>query len=141
MNKPTRGRLRGQAMAEFALSLPILLAGVLGAAEGGYYALATVTVQHATQEGARVGVLETTVDRDAVRDRVQAAASAVIGLSDAGVSLELNGSVCDEACYQARVPGDRLKVVTTYTHAPLTSYIFPGLSFPASAESELWVEL
>ena len=60
--RPRNARRRGQALVEFSLVLPIFMLVFLGIAEGGYYIVATTTVSHATHEGARYGILETTPD-------------------------------------------------------------------------------
>ena len=142
-----RQRSRGQALAEFALAIPLFFVVFLGVAEGGYYVVATTIVSHATQEGARLGVLESTADRDAVRTRVQQHASPVVTLAASAINLHLDRedgsarcSPCNNPEYGGREPGDRLLVRSTYTHTPLVGYVFPGLTFPANAEAELLVE-
>jgi Flp pilus assembly protein TadG len=147
----TRGRQRsrGQSLAEFALAIPLFFLVFLGVAEGGYYVVATTIVSHATQEGARLGVLESTASREAVRTRVQQQASPVVTLAASAINLHLDkedGTVRCSPCnnnaleYPGREPGDRLLVRTNYTHTPLVGYVFPGLTFPANAEAELLVE-
>jgi Flp pilus assembly protein TadG len=136
-----RTRSSGQALVEFTFVIPVFLAVVLGIVEGSYYAVATVAVNHATHEGARYGVLETTTNVSDIQTRVRAAADPVATLGTTDITLRLNGSTCNEACYDAREAGDRLTVVTNFDHRPISSYIFPGLVFPADAQAELWVEL
>lgn len=135
-----RRRSRGQAIAEFALVIPIFLLIVVGIAEGGYYVAATTIVSHATHEGARQGVLESTPTLAAITSRVQSAAGPIVSVASGDVSFALNGVACDETCYGGRESGDRLQVTTRYTHRPLVSYVFGGLTVPANAEAELWVE-
>lgn len=136
----TSRRERGQSLAEFALVIPVFLLIVLGIAEGGYYVAATTIVSHATHEGARQGVLESTSDLIAITDRVQDAANPIVWIEDGDVSFRLNDGTCDDSCYSTRQTGDRLEVTTQYSHRPLVGYIFEGLAFPANAEAELWVE-
>jgi Flp pilus assembly protein TadG len=131
---------RGQSLVEFTLALPIFLALLIAIAEGGYYVVATTAVSHATYEGARLGVLETTPDIAAIRTRVREQAAAVISLTDDSITLELNGSACDDACYAGRVSGDQLGVITEYSHHPILSYVFNGITFQANARAELLVE-
>jgi hypothetical protein len=133
-------RSRGQSLAEFALAVPLFFLVFLGVAEGGYYVVASTIVSHATQEGARYGILDGTPTRSDVVTRVQQRAAPVVGLAASAVVLRLNGSTCNDACYLGRIPGDRLMVRTTYTHTPLVGYVFPGLTFPANASAELLVE-
>lgn len=136
-----RPRSAGQALVEFTFVVPVFLGIVLGLFEGAYYAVATVAVNHATHEGARQGVLETTPDLIDVQERVQEAAHPVAALGFSDITLELNGVACDDACFDGREAGDRLTVITDHDHIPLTGFIFEGLVFPADAQAELWVEL
>jgi Flp pilus assembly protein TadG len=143
--KTRRGH--GQSLVEFALTVPLLFIAILGIAEGGYYVVATTIVSHATSEGARYAILESTTTRDQVRTRVQQRAAPVVSLPSGDVSLAItraDGTVfctgCSDAQYALREPGDRLQVRTLYLHRPLVGSVFPGLTFPANAESELRVE-
>jgi Flp pilus assembly protein TadG len=135
-----RDRRRGQSLVEFAIVVPLFMAVVIGIAEGGYYVIASTIVNHATHEGARMGVLASTSDEDAVRNRVRSEAAAVIALTSGAISVCVEGKGCGDSQYQSRGTGDRLKVTTSYAHSPLVSYVFPGLAFPANAEAELLVE-
>ncbi len=139
MRRRGRAGSRGQSLAEFALVAPLFLLVVIGIAEGGYYVAASATVNHATHEGARFGVLASTADKDAVVNRVQDAASAIVGSSELTVGVCVEGT-CTNSAYDSRDTGDRLKVSTQYTHTPLLGYVFSGLTFPANAEAELLVE-
>jgi Flp pilus assembly protein TadG len=147
MSRRTRPRSRGQALAEFALAVPLFFLVFLGVAEGGYYVVATTIVSHATHEGARLGVLDSTMFRDDIRTRVQNRAAPVVSLTATAISVNLDATNnandctnCNNTQYNNRAAGDRLQVRTTYTHRPLVGYVFPGLSFPANARSELLVE-
>ena len=122
------------------MAAPLIFLVFLGVAEGGYYVVATTIVSHATHEGARYGVLDSTASRSDVRTRVQQRAAPVVSLTASAVTLGLNGSSCNDSCYAGREPGDRLHVHTAYTHTPLVGYVFPGVSFPANADAELLVE-
>lgn len=130
---------RGQSLVEFALVAPLFLLVVISIAEGGYYVVASSTVNHATHEGARLGVLASTTTKDDVVSRVQDAASAIVGSSQLTIGVCVDGT-CTNAAYDSRNTGDRLKVSTQYTHTPLLGYVFSGLTVPANAEAELLVE-
>jgi TadE-like protein len=62
---------RGQAIVEFALVLPVLLAVALAVVLVAEIGVARLALQHATAEGARAGAL--TNDDDAIRDTLAAA--------------------------------------------------------------------
>lgn len=138
----TRGREtgRGQSLVEFALAIPVFFMVLIGIAEGGYYVMATTMVNHATQEGTRLAILENTPNTGAVRSRVIQQATPATTLANGDITISVNGSSVDDAGYAGRVTGDQLRVQTTYAHTPLVGYIFDGLTFPANARSELWVE-
>ena len=142
MPRIARGQKKswGQSLAEFALAIPVFMLVLVGIAEGGYYVVATTIVSHATHEGARYGVLESTSSRAAIRTRVQESAAAVVSLVSTDINLQLNGSAATNAEYQGREQGDRLRVTTTYTHTPLVGYVFDGITFPSNAQAELLVE-
>ena len=125
---------------EFSLAIPVFLLVLLGIAEGGYYVAATTIVNHATHEGARLGVLASTSTRATVRTKVRDAAGPIVPLSNGDIAVCVNSEPCTNSKYQQRTTGDRLKVTTSYTHRPLVSYVFSGLTFPANAEAELRVE-
>lgn len=145
-----RERSRGQALVEFAVSIPIFMLVVLGIAEGGYYIAASTAVNSATHEGARLGVLETTASRSSIRNRVKTHASPIFTITSSDIDLQLakvkgDGSyesaiACDNTCYQGRVKDDLLIVNTTYQHTPLVGYVFPGVTIPSNASAELIVE-
>lgn len=135
-----RRQSRGQALVEFALVIPIFFTAIVGIAEGGYYVMASTLVNHAAQEGARLAILESTANTVAVRNRVSHEAAPGTTLAASDITIRVNGSIVDDASFADRETGDRLSVEVAYDHAPLVGYIFPGLTFPASAASELWVE-
>jgi hypothetical protein len=140
--RAARGRAphRGHLLAEFALAFPIFLLVFLGIAEGGYFVVASTIVSHATQEGARLGVLAGT-SYGAVKNRVITNARPVVTVAPGDVTVCINDpSACGQSDYDGREAGDRLRVRTAYTHRPLVSYVFPALTWQANASTELMVE-
>ena len=85
--RPRGERSRGQVLAELTIVIPLLTLIVLPTAEGGYYVAATTLLNSATHEGARVGVLETTSSRAAIRSRVQQAASPIVSSASNKITL------------------------------------------------------
>ncbi len=75
---------RGQAIVEFALVLPVLLAATFAIVLVAEIGVARLALQHATAEGARAGAL--TNDDDAIRDTL---AAAVAPLSPERVSTAI----------------------------------------------------
>ena len=133
-----RTRSRGQSLAEFALAIPLFMLVFLGVAEGGYFVVSSTIVSHATHEGARLGVLKGKTETD-LKGKVISAAAAVTMIAPGDISVCINGS-CGSSQYAGRKAGDTLRVATTYTHQPLVSYVFPGVTWPANTQAELWVE-
>lgn len=163
MNDTRSHKSRGQSLVEFAIVIPLFLLIFVSIAEGGYYVVASTVVNHATHEGSRAGILSSTkmsnacssvilsqmpdADQDGIRRKVKQSVAPVVRVSCASVDVVLKGSDgtvksndCDATCYSGRQADDRLLVRTNYTHVPLMGYVFPGLTFPAAAESELRVE-
>lgn len=127
-------------MTEFALVVPIFMLVFLGIAEGGYYVAASTIVSHATHEGARLGVLADT-SYTALKDRVVNSARPVVTVTSADITVCIRGTTaCTQSDFEGREAGDRLRVVTRYTHHPLVSYVFSAITWPANAVAELWVE-
>ena len=122
------------------MAVPLFMLVFLGFAEGGYFVVATTIASHATQEGARLGVLATT-SLSALKGRVADAAQPIVDVDATDVTVCINGTAaCGSSDYAGREAGDRLYVHTAYTHHPLVSAIFPGLTWEADASAELWVE-
>lgn len=120
--------------------IPLFILLVLGIAEGSFYVVASTIVSHATHEGARLGVLESTSDRATIRTAVKNSAAPIVGLSDGAIMLKLDGADCDDSCFQARTVGQQLTVTTAYRHTPFFGHVFSGLTFEASSEAQLVVE-
>jgi Flp pilus assembly protein TadG len=142
-----RRKSLGQSLAEFTLAIPLFFLVFLGVAEGGYFVVATTIVSHATHEGARYAILDSTSALSDVRARVQARARPIVGttsLPDSAITIRITGSVncspCTQGEYANRQAGDRLRVRTQYAHRPLVGYVFPGLTFNVDERAELIVE-
>jgi hypothetical protein len=148
--------MRGQTLVEFALVTPLLLLTTLGLMEGGYYAMAITSVNHGTQEGARLAILpqcppppkdpppdyahpceyEGPIWAEDIAEWVRYRAKP-IDVPTRDVTVSVSGST---TTFGSRKRGDKVIVATAYTHVPLVGYVFPGLTFPMNARSELFVE-
>jgi Flp pilus assembly protein TadG len=131
--------MRGQTLVEFALVTPLLLLTTLGLMEGGYYAMAITSVNHGTQEGARLAILPSTANVGAVQTRVRERSQPISVLA-ADVCVTIPPATACGGGFGSRKRGDKVIVATAYTHVPLVGYVFPGLTFPMNARSELFVE-
>jgi Flp pilus assembly protein TadG len=91
-----RDRTHGQAMAEFAIVLPIFLLLLFGIIDGGRAVYANNALSQGAREGARWGSVQgrsqTATDRDGIADETLARITAVPS-PEATVSCERNGSV------------------------------------------------
>jgi Flp pilus assembly protein TadG len=127
-------------MAEFAIVVPALLMAFLGLMEGGYYAFTVTTVEHATQEGARLAALPSTSGVSAIRARVQSAAVGVTIVTENINVYVYDGATNGAKTYAARVQGDKVKVTTTWAYQPLVGRLIPRLTFTLTANAEYRAE-
>lgn len=110
------GREEGQATAELALLLPLLVTLLAGVLQVALVARNAVAVGHAARSAARVGV--TRPDRVAIAG----AARSATGLPASRVSVSVTGSLA---------PGGRAQVTVTYvdpTDAPLIGRLVPSVT-------------
>lgn len=114
----------GQAIVEFALVLPVLLAAAFAIVLMTQIGIARLALQHAAAEGARTGAL--TNDDDAVRETI---AAAVAPLEPGRVVTEIEPNAQERA---ADPRGSLLTVHSTYELAvPLGA--FPRIVVGATA--------
>lgn len=143
-----RIRQRGQSLVEFALVIPVFMLVVLSIAEGGYYVVASTSVNHATHEGARRAVLPGTTTLAAVRSRIIDAAGPTVSLSDGDITIKVSDddgsnfvAPANDADFVSRkVPGARVLIETAYSHVPLVGHALDAVFINANADAELWVE-
>jgi hypothetical protein len=123
LRKPPRlRRTRGQAVVEFAIAAPIFILVLVAVIEAGAFAFTYSSLQHAVQEGGRVAALPGTADVVDVRNRVVDRAAPVT-VDPVAVSVDLNGAACDDACFDTRAPGDRIRVGLTYAYRPVSASV------------------
>jgi hypothetical protein len=115
---------RGQAIVEFALVLPVLLAAAFAIVLVTQVGIARLALQHAAAEGARTGAL--TNDDGAVRETI---AAAVAPLDPHQVVTEIQPSAAERA---ADPRGSLLTVRSTY-ELPLPLGALPRVVVVASA--------
>lgn len=129
----TKQNERGASAVEFALTLPFLLAILLGIMEFGWMFFTDIQVTNAARDGARRGaVAPKELVCQAARERAQAV------LQNAG----LNGSVeIATECQPGSEPGpedESLRVQIIYTYEPLTPLaslpFIPQVLLPASVQ-------
>jgi len=122
---------KGQAMVEFALILPVLLLLVMGIAEFGMMFNAYLSVQNATREGARIGVVG--ASNEEMEERIL------------NTSPSLNKErivITIEPGDNARASGETLRVLVNYDYkmaVPFISILFGG-SVNLSGESSMRIE-
>jgi len=122
---------KGQAMVEFALILPVLLLLVMGIAEFGMMFNSYLSVQNATREGARIGIVGAT-DLE-IEERI-------LGTSP---SLKEDRMIITiEPGNNARISGETLRVLVDYDYqmvVPFISILFGG-NVNLSGESSMRIE-
>lgn len=141
----TRRSRAGQAMAELALALPILLLVIFGLFEAGAFAFTLMTVEHAAQDGGRLAALPPNLDNAseaAVKDYVvDRAALAPVTLAATDITITVSGCSVSPCTYTTRDSGARVRLVVNYTYNPMIAMVFGnGTTFPLTAQTEYYVE-
>jgi Flp pilus assembly protein TadG len=127
------GRRRGQAIIEFALVVPILLAVLIGILEFGWYTKNLMTLSSAAREGARAAGVGKT--QSEIVARVNRYASPFVLSNGSGITLEQcdsTGSGCtampaDTGTSNGVRPPNMVRVTLRAQHQSLTRFI-PGLN-------------
>ena len=122
-----RGKLgddRGANLVEFALLAIPFLAITLGLVDFGRALFAYNALVHGTREAARVAIVRgshsgSPINQAQILALVQARA---VGLTPSGVTVTAtwNGNSC--ACTPNNDPGNMLRITSTYTFQPLTTF-------------------
>lgn len=122
--------IKGQAVVEFAMILPILMLILLGILEFGRFYNAWLMVSQASREGARVAALGGTTTQ--VENRVDEVMTAY-NLARLTVNITPLG---------ARSRGDMVKVVVTYDIDPITPMIgtFTGGTLSLNSQTVMRTE-
>lgn len=103
---------KGQALVEFAIILPVLLLVLLGIMEFGMMINSYLTIQNASREGARLGIVGGTTDE--IKSRV-AAVSPNLNAADLNVSVSPDDG--------NRNSGDTLTVTVDYNYHTIVPFI------------------
>jgi Flp pilus assembly protein TadG len=126
---PNRSHLRGQAVVEFALVVPLLILMMLGIIEMGWVVRNSVTISNAAREGSRAAALgKKTTD---ISTRITNYASDLTTSVTMQYSTD-NGAnwqnwPADGATYNGVTSGNLIQITVTTTHQQLTHFI-PYLS-------------
>jgi Flp pilus assembly protein TadG len=132
------GGTRGQALAEMAIAVPVMILVALAIFEGGAFALTLTTLENAAQRGGRLAALPSTASETDVQSLVVTeAARAAITLAPGDVVVS-----CAPSCtYTTRTSGQRVRVTVNFVYQPLTALVFGGsATFPLEAVTEYNVE-
>lgn len=118
----------GQALIEFALTLPILLILLLGVLDGGRAVLATIALSGAVRDGARVGALaypEAGWEGLAIQRTRESAGG---GLDVSSLQVTAQSQVTGDAIFIAVEASYRFQPIT-----PLLSELTGPLDLPSSS--------
>jgi hypothetical protein len=133
-------RARGQALAEFAIVLPVFFLLVAGMFDFGLGIYSDLTLVNAAREGARVGVIDPG-NTSAIESRVRAMA----GNLDSSrlrvtVACERPSGTSFASCTSPMwLPGDATKVTVDYRYSMFFPILF-GTEIPLSSESKMRIE-
>ena len=116
-NKQTdTSNVRGAAVVELAVVLPLLLTLVFGIIEFGWIFMVRETLTNASREGCRVAILQGSTEQD-VRDQVDAS---MAGASLSNYTVEITSSTPSD-------PTETVKVLIPYGEVSLLAgYFFGG---------------
>jgi Flp pilus assembly protein TadG len=121
---------RGQALAEFALVVPVFFSFLLLTFEGGRLLFTWSCLTEATREGARTAVLASTTSTTPIVNSTLNL-SAWTGVTSANVSVTRNGSTVSGSFSKQR--GDVVAVTINFTYTVTIAQGFgptwPGLPF------------
>jgi Flp pilus assembly protein TadG len=136
MSATGRSARKGQAMAELALAIPVLLLTIVALLEGAGFVFALSSLQNAAQEGGRLAALPTTATESAVRDRIVVRA-APFDVDASDVTIAVNSGT---RTFLLRQSGDRIRVDVGLDYSPFTSVLFGGSTIAISVAAEYRVE-
>jgi len=154
----TAGNHQGTSLVEFALILPVFLMLILGIIDFGRYFFVQHTVQFATREGTRLGLVGKTIS-DPLGHSMSREASIVKTIQDNAsaavdpLKLKINifpvkGDYSDPVGWETLLipgdPGQYMRVRTRYTFeflTPLIGSFFPGGVIGIKAEATYRNEL
>ena len=135
-----RAASRGQALAEMAIAVPVIMLVALALFEGGAFAFTLTTLENVAQRGGRYAALPSTPSAADVQNLVVTEGAQMgITLAPGDVVVE-----CRPSCtYTAppRTSGQRVRITVNFTYTPLTAVVFGGsATFPLTAVTEYNVE-
>lgn len=125
--------LRGQAMVEFALVLPVFILIVVGVLDLGRLTYAYNTIAYVARQGARYGTIYPTPSSNIISAATQGVAGLDLSQLVVGVSYP------DGASYA----GARVQVNVSYSFfaaTPLVDRVWGGGGFPLQAASTMRIE-
>lgn len=133
-------RHRGQALAEFAIILPVFFLLVAGMFDFGLGIYSDLTLVNAAREGARLGVIDPG-NTSNIESRVRALSGNLDqGRLDVTVSCERPAGSAFVACANPQwQPGDTTLVTVDYTYSMFFPLLF-GTEIPLSSSSQMRIE-
>lgn len=124
--------IKGQALVEFAVVLPILLLVVMGVIEFGIMLNSYLTLQNVTREGVRAGALGSS--NNEIESIIK---SGSIGMEESNISIAITP---DDG---SRSTGEILTIKVIYNYQltiPIISSIFIDKTVPLQAEVSMRIE-
>jgi Flp pilus assembly protein TadG len=141
----SRGRAgRGQALAEFALAVPVFLVLIMLTFEAGRLVFTWSCLMEGGRDGARIAILASTTSTTPVTNAALNLTS-WMGVTASNVSVSRNGSVVAGSFTKQR--GDAMSVNITYTYTVFIAQglgpAWPGLPFaslPITVKTQMRAE-
>jgi Flp pilus assembly protein TadG len=127
-------RQRGATTVEFALVLPILVAVLFGAIDGGRLVVAKVMLNYAVVAGARLAAVSSTTAFSPKVPTAVVTAAPLLNLSQSAVHYQIGTGAADSG-FSTLTPGSKIRVYAAYSYKPLIIPIFSARTVSASGQT------
>jgi len=122
----------GSTAVEFALVLPVLVAVLFGAIDGGRLVVSQCMLNYAVIAGARLASVSSTTSFAPVQTAVVAAAP-LLNLSTSAVHYQIGAGAAD-AGFATLTTGNTIRVYSTYNYRPLVFSKLGAMTLNASGQ-------
>jgi Flp pilus assembly protein TadG len=125
-------RQRGATAVEFALVLPIFVAVLFGAIDGGRLVVSQCMLNYAVIAGARLASVSSTTSFSTVQTAVVTAAP-LLNLTTSAVHYQINAGAADTG-FATLAAGNTVRVYASYTYKPLVLSILKTKTLNGSGQ-------
>jgi Flp pilus assembly protein TadG len=127
-------RQRGATTVEFALVVPVLVAVLFGAIDGGRLVVAKLMLNYAVVAGARLAAVSSTTAFSPTVPAAVVAAAPLLNLSQSAVHYQIGTGAADTG-FSTLTSGSKIRVYAQYSYKPLIVPIFTARTMSASGQT------